>query len=93
MSPDTLVALGSLGQEDSCFSSFPELLYLLEDRKGEYPRSLLDRLATLPLTERPLLLICLSTLEPHIQILWGMHYIIPYFTRATPEYGAVLAFT
>ena len=47
----------------------------------------------MPLTERPLLLICLLTPEPHIRVLWGVHYVIPYFTRATSEDAEVLAFS
>ena len=68
------------------------LFSLLEDRQGTLPRSRLERLATLPLTERPLLLVCLSTPDSHIRVLWGMHYMIPSFTCATPEDGAVLVF-
>ena len=47
---------------------------------------------TSPLSERPLLLICLATPKPHIQVLWVVQYVTPYFVHDIPEDGTVLAF-
>ena len=45
----------------------------------------LERLTTFPLMERPLIFICLEKPEPHTRVLWGMHCVIPSFTRAILE--------
>ena len=52
----------------------------------------LERLASLLLTERSLLLIYLATPELHTQVLWGVKYLAPSFIGPTPEYGEVLSF-
>ena len=81
-----------MGIEKSCLSDFPALFSLLENKQGSSPRLWLERLATLPLTKRTILLICLVTPEPHIRVLWEVQYLIPDFTCTTPEDGEVLAF-
>ena len=55
--PDTLEALGVSGQQYMFLCALPELFTFLEDRPGMSPRSYLEQLATLPLTEWTLLLI------------------------------------
>ena len=44
------------------------------------------------LEERPPLLACVEAPELHIRVLWGVEYVMPYLTNATPEDGKVLAF-
>ena len=90
---ETLAALGALGLEDSCISAFPALFYLLEDKQGTSPRSRLELLMTLSLSERPFILICLATPEPHIRVLWGVQCVTPFFTNSTPEDRKVPAFS
>ena len=46
----------------------------------------------LPLEERPQVLVCFDSPEPHTRVLWGTQYINPYFAQTTPEGGKVLAF-
>ena len=53
----------------------------------------LEIIATLPLTDQTLLLIFLEIPEPHIPVLWGVQYVTPSFSQATPEDGTVLAFS
>ena len=84
--------MGASGQPGLSLGALPALLYLLEDKEGSPPRSCFERLATLPLSERPLLLVCLEKTDPHTRILWGAQYVTPFFARATPEDGTVLVF-
>ena len=46
----------------------------------------------MPLGERPPLMMCIEAPEPHIRVLWGTQFVIPYFAQPTPEYGKVLDF-
>ena len=62
----------------------PELFDILEEKEDTYPSSRLERLETLPLDEQPLLLVCMDNPEPHIRILWRVHYVTPYFNHTTP---------
>ena len=64
--PDILVAFGALDIEYPCLGTFPALSTLPKDNQETSPRSRLEIIATLPLTERPLLLIFLASPEPHI---------------------------
>ena len=89
---DTLAALVESSIDDTALRSFPALFTLLEDKKGTIPKSQIERIMTMPLTERPLLLICLMSLEPRIRVLWGVQYFTPYFERDNPEDGEMLAF-
>ena len=73
-------------------ASFLEISTLLEAWQGTSPHTRLERLAMLPLEERPQVLVCFDTPEPHTRVLWGTQYINPYFAQTTPEGGKVLAF-
>ena len=53
---------------------------------------MLERLATLPLGERPQLVVCLEDPEPHIRVLWVAQFVTLSFAQPTPEDGKVLAF-
>ena len=46
----------------------------------------------MPLGERPPLLAYVEAPELHICVLWGVEYVMPYFTHATPEDEKVLNF-
>ena len=50
---------------------FPDIFALLEEGAHPTPRSRLEKLATLPLGDMPLLVVCLKAPEPHIYMLWG----------------------
>ena len=52
----------------------------------------MERLATLPLGEIPLVVVLLKAPEPHICVLWGDQFVKPSFAQPTPEDGKVLAF-
>ena len=67
--PDTLAALGASNKEDPALSTFPALFTLLKENQGNTPRLLLERITTLTLNKRPLLLICLAPPKPHILVL------------------------
>ena len=56
------------------------------------PQSWMERLATLPLGDRPPLVVFLEAPEPHIRVLWGAQFVTPSFAQPTPEDGKVLAF-
>ena len=89
---DTLPALGSSGGEDSYLSAFPELFSLLEEKQGTSLMLRLQIFSTLLLTDQPLLLLCMVTQELHIRVLWEVHHVTQYFTRAITEDGTVLTF-
>ena len=63
---DTLAVFGVSSIEDPGLSASPTLFTLLEENQFTTPILRLEIIATLPLTERPLLLICLESPEPHI---------------------------
>ena len=88
-----LTALRASGIEDPCLSIFPVLFTLIKEKQGMSLRLRLEIIATLPLTDQTLLLIFLEIPEPHIPVLWGIQYVIPSFSQATPEDGTVLAFS
>ena len=67
--PDTLAVLGASNKEDPALSAFPALFTLLKENQGTTPRLRIKRIATLPLTKRPLLLICLAPPMPHILVI------------------------
>ena len=71
---------------------FPGILALLEERAHTTPRLRLEILATLPLGERPLLVLCLEAPEPHIRVLWGTQFVTPSFVHPTLYDRKVLAF-
>ena len=71
---------------------FPGVFILIEDRDNTTPRSRLERLTTLPLGEKPPLVVRLKAPETHIHMLWGTKFVTPYFAQPTPEDGKVLAF-
>ena len=70
--PDTLAALGAAGGEDAGLRAFPVIFNLLKEAQGTSPRSRIERIAALPLAERPLLLTCVDTPLTHIRVLWGV---------------------
>ena len=87
------MALGASRGEDPGLRAFSAPSTLIEDKKGTYPRLRLKRIATLPLSERPLLLICLDIPKTHIHLLLGAQYITPYLARGAQEDGTILDFT
>ena len=46
----------------------------------------------MPLRERPPLVVCLDTPDPHTCVLWGAQFVTPFFAQPTPKDGKVLAF-
>ena len=77
---------------DPIVPGFLGIFTLLEDGAHTTPHSWLKRLATLPLGERPLLVVCLEAPEQHIRVLWGAHFVNLSFNQPTPEDRRVLAF-
>ena len=71
---------------------FPGISALLEYRLHTTPQSQLERLATLPLGERPPLVVFLESPESHIHVLWGNQLINLYFAQQTLEDGKVISF-
>ena len=65
---------------------------MLEDGTNMTPKLRLERIATLPLGERPPLVVCLNAPKPHILVLWGSQVVTLSFTHPTPEDGKVPAF-
>ena len=70
---DTLAGITATVPHPS-LDCFPDISTLLEVRHGTPPpppppQSRLERLVTVPLEERPLVLVCLNTPEPHIRVL------------------------
>ena len=65
---------------------------MLEERSNTTHGLRLKRLATLPLGERPPLVLCLKDPEPHIRVLWGAQFLTPSFAQSSPENGKFLAF-
>ena len=72
---------------------FPGIFSLLEDGANTTPNSRLERIATLPLGERPPLVMCFKDTEPHICVLWGAQFVTLSFSQPTPEDRKVLAFS
>ena len=60
---------------------FPAIFPILEDRQDTTPQSRLERIVTLPVGERPTVLVSIDSPEPHIRVLWGNQFITPYFAR------------
>ena len=54
---------------DPSVSGFLGIFTLLEDGAYTTPKLRIDRLVTLPLGGRPLLMVCLKAPEPHIRAL------------------------
>ena len=77
---------------NSSLPGYPVILFLLEDGTHTTPCLRLERLGSLPLGERPLLVVCLEAPEPHIRVIWGAQFVTPSFSQPTPEDGEVLAF-
>ena len=79
-------------ENDPKVPGFPAILSLLEDEANKNPRLHLERLATLTLEERPLIVVCLKALEPHIRVILGAQFVTPYFAQPIPEDSKVFAF-
>ena len=47
-------------------------------------------LKVIPLMERLPILACLDYPNPHIPMLWSLHYMVPSFMIPTPEDGRVI---
>ena len=77
---------------DPALAGFPAIFTLLEAGQNPTSNTRLDMIVTLLLGERPPLLVCLDSPEPHIRVLWGTQFFTPSFARPTPEDGKVLAF-
>ena len=77
---------------DPIMAGFPGVFTLLKSRANTNPQARLERLSTLKLGDRPTLLVCLNSPEPHIRVLWGGHFVTPSFVEPTPEDGNILAF-
>ena len=71
---------------------FLGIFAILEDGALTTPCSQLEILATLPLGDKPPLVVCLEAPEPHIRVLWGAQFVTPSFAQPTPEDRKVLAF-
>ena len=87
----TMVGVAATAPDPSV-PRFPGIFALLEEGAHTTPRSLLERLATLPLGERSPLMVCLEAPDPHIRVLWGAHFVTPSFAQPTPEDRKFLAF-
>ena len=70
---------------------FPGIFTLLMAEANTTPQVGLERLTTLPLGERPPLVVCLEAPETHIRMLWGTNFVTPSFYQPTPKDGKVLA--
>ena len=88
----TLIILAAASPRDTTLAAFLAIFTLLDPRAGTPPRYRIQRLATLPLEERPLLVVCVDTLNLHIRVLWGAKYVIPSFIQITPKYSKFLVF-
>ena len=73
-------------------TGFLVIFALLEDGVNTTPQLRLERLATLPLGERPPLVVYLEAPEPHIHVLWGAQFMTLSFLQPTLEDGKALAF-
>ena len=63
-------------------------------RPGKHdPQLRLERLASLTLGDRPPLVVCLESQEPHIRVLWGDQFVTPSFAQLNLDDGKVLAFS
>ena len=78
---------------DPSVPGFPEI-FASRRRGGAHItlRSRLNIFATLPLGERPPLVVYLDNPEPHIRVLWSAQFGTPSFAQPKPEDGKVLAF-
>ena len=65
---------------------------VLEAGSDTTPQVRHKRLTTLPLWERPLLVVYLEAPDLHIRVLWGTHFMTLSFSHPTPEDGKILAF-
>ena len=68
---------------------FPVIFTLLEDRANTTPRLRLERLATLPLGDRPPLVVCLEAPDPHTRVIWGAQFVTLSSAQPTLEYRYV----
>ena len=78
---------------DPGIPGFLEMFTLLKAGSSTTPQPRLERLATLPLGERPPLVVRLEATDPHILVLWCTQFATPYFAQPTLEDRKVLAFT
>ena len=78
---------------DRSIAAFRVMYALIEYRSGTKSQSHIKRLEKLPLLERSTFVICMDTLTPHIQNLWGTQFVVPSFYSPTPKYGKFLDFT
>ena len=62
---------------------FLGIFAILEDGALTTPCSQLEILATLPLGDKPPLVVCLEAPEPHIRVLWGAQLATPSFVQPT----------
>ena len=58
---------------------------------GTTSQANVEMLVTLPLAEQPPLVICVYQPPPHIRVLWGPQFVIPYLYCLTPEDGKVIS--
>ena len=72
---------------------FPGIFTLLEDGENMTPQLRIEKIETLPLGERPPLVVCLEAPEPHIRVIWGAHFVTLSFAQFTPEDRKVLNFS
>ena len=54
-------------------------------------QSFLDFLAMLPLDDYPPFLVYAECPPPHIRVLWGQQFYIPYFENLTPKDSKIIA--
>ena len=79
---------------DTTLAASSDIFTFLDPRTGTSLRSSLKGLATLPLADSQLLVVCVETPELHIKSSGGVEYIIfSFLCSPTPKDGKVLAFT
>ena len=73
-------------------AGLPAIFSLLEEKQYTPSQTRLERIVTFPLGERPAVLVCLESPEPHIRMLLVTQFVTPSFTRPTSEDRKVLKF-
>ena len=73
-------------------AGLPAIFSLLEEKQYTPSQTRLERIVTFPLGERPAVLVCLESPEPHIRMLLVTQFVTPSFTRPTSEDRKVITF-